>query len=330
VAALLQPIESYDGSRLVVVQVAEPSQHRQVFAKRMLRDTLLRQAALMAVLLLVFRVVSKLALRPLDALALRLAQRSEHDLSPVSLPRTPVELASLVDGFNGVLARLRHAQEQQRRFVADASHQLRTPLTVLQLQADAGLKGDLPPAEALEAIASTTQRATRLAEQLLSLARAQQARSGNEPLEAIDLRDVAGEAVVELSPLIARGGLDFDFDCPSCMVHSHRWMVREILVNLLKNAIEFTPRGGRLGVEVRTGAAAVDVVVWDTGPGLSEAMLEHVFKPFATDRPTRGAGLGLAICQDLAHAAGASLELVNRTRDGAQGLQARVRFGRET
>ena len=323
-AALLQPVESFDGARLVVVQVAESARYRDILGRQILRDTLLRQAGLLAVVLVLIWVVSTLALKPLEALARRLEERPANDLAPLPFPEPPLELRPLIEGFDGLLSRLALAQDQQRRFVADASHQLRTPLTVLQLQADAGLRGDITPMEALASVASTTQRATRLADQLLSLARAQA--THGEPVETFDLRELASEVAVELSPLVAVRFLDFHFECEPCEVTSHRWMVREVASNLLKNAVEFTPERGAIGMRIEHGDGTVTLVVWDTGPGLSPAMMELVFKPFATDRPSRGAGLGLAICHDLAAASGAALELVNRAGTPASGLEARLKF----
>ncbi|MBI2772636.1 MAG: sensor histidine kinase [Burkholderiales bacterium] len=321
-AALLQPVESFDGARLVVVQVAESSAYRDALARRILLETLVRQAVLLVVVLALIWVVATLALKPLTLLAARLDARSAHDLTPLAPAPVPSELTPVVGGFDGLLARLAHAQEQQRRFVADASHQLRTPLTVLQLQAESGLRGDVPAQEALASVAATTQRATRLAEQLLSLAKAQQTAATEAPQDA-DLREIASEAAVELSPLIAAKYLDFRFECEPCTASTHRWMVREIVANLLKNAIEFTPDHGVLGIRTEFEGGSPALVVWDSGPGLSDAMKEQVFTPFATDRPSRGAGLGLAICRDLASALGASLQLANR--GGAQGgLQARL------
>jgi two-component system sensor histidine kinase TctE len=322
-AALLQPVESFDGARLVVVQVAESARYRALLGRQILRDTLLRQAALLAVVLVLIWVVGTLALKPLEALARRLEDRPAHDLAPLPFPAPPLELRPLIEGFNGLLSRLALAQDQQRRFVADASHQLRTPLTVLQLQADAGLRGDIAPMEALASVATTTQRATRLADQLLSLAKAQA--THGEPAETFGLRELASEVAVELSPLVAARFLDFHFDCEPCEVTTHRWMVREVMSNLLKNAIEFTPERGALGMRTEQGVTGVALVVWDSGPGLSPAMMELVFKPFATDRPSRGAGLGLAICHDLAAASGASLALVNRPGPSG-GLEARLVF----
>jgi two-component system, OmpR family, sensor histidine kinase TctE len=323
-AALLQPVESFDGARLVVVQVAESARYRDVLGREILRDTMLRQAGLLAVVLALIWGVGTLTLKPLEALARRLEDRPAHDLAPLPFPAPPLELRPLIEGFNRLLARLALAQDQQRRFVADASHQLRTPLTVLQLQADAGLRGDITPMEALASVASTTQRATRLADQLLSLARAQA--THGEPVECFDLRELASEVAVELSPLVAARFLEFHFDCEPSEVTSYRWMVREVASNLLKNAIEFTPERGAVGMRTEGDNDAVTLVVWDTGPGLSPAMMELVFKPFATDRPSRGAGLGLAICHDLAAASGGSLALVNRPGPTGSGLEARLSF----
>jgi two-component system, OmpR family, sensor histidine kinase TctE len=323
-AALLQPVESFDGARLVVVQVAESSMYRDALARQILRDTLVRQAGLLAVVLVLIWVVATLSLKPLQALARRLEDRPAHDLAPLPFASPPRELRPVIDGFNGLLSRLAQAQQQQRRFVADASHQLRTPLTVLQLQADAGLRGDLPPMEALASVAATAQRATRLADQLLSLARAHQATHA-EPAETFDLRELASEVAVELSPLVAAKFLDFHFECEPCKLTTHRWMVREVVSNLLKNAIEFTPERGSAGIRTAVDGDTIRLVVWDAGPGMSPAMRDHVFKPFATDRPSRGAGLGLAICLDLANIFGATLALANRPAPES-GLEATLTF----
>jgi two-component system sensor histidine kinase TctE len=327
-AALLQPVESYDGSRLVVVQVGESAAYRVQLAHGILRATLQRQLLLLLVLMALIWLVATVALRPLAVLARQLDARPAQDLAPIPSPDGPRELRPLIAGFNGLLRRLAGAQELQRRFVADASHQLRTPLAVLQLQADAGLRGDLAQQEALQGIASTTRRATHLAEQLLSLARAQQSVS-HEAATVFDLRDLLSEVVVALSPLIAQKHLDFQLDAQPCPVTTHRWMVHEIVSNLLKNAIEHTPARGALGVRlVATDGGPLDVEVWDSGPGLSPTLQERVFTPFATDPGARGTGLGLAICHDLAQAIGASLVLTPHRRDDkAPGLLARLRWG---
>ena len=320
-AALLQPVETFEGMRLLIVQVGEPSAYRDRLARDILQQTLLRQGALLATLLALVWVMATWAQQPLRAFARRLERRPADDLAPLQDPVALRELQPVVVAFNGLLARLNGAREQQRRFVADASHQLRTPLSVLQLQADAGLSGDIPQQEALASIAATSRRATRLAEQLLSLARAQQTESlAAAQNEAFDLGELVSEIAIDLSPLIARKHLDFQLDARPFMMESQRWMAREILANLLRNAIEFTPDQGRLGVRVEEeGQGGVRLVVWDTGPGMSPGMQAVAFTPFAREpsaRPSSGAGLGLAICADLARTIGAELRLNNRVEDG--------------
>lgn len=320
-AALLQPVETFEGMRLLIVQVGEPSAYRDRLARDILQQTLLRQGALLATLLALVWVMATWAQQPLRAFARRLERRPADDLAPLQDPVALRELQPVVVAFNGLLARLNGAREQQRRFVADASHQLRTPLSVLQLQADAGLSGDIPQQEALASIAATSRRATRLAEQLLSLARAQQTESLSAAQnEAFDLGELVSEIAIDLSPLIARKHLDFQLDARPFVMESQRWMAREILANLLRNAIEFTPEHGRLGVRiVEEGQGGVRLVAWDTGPGMSPGMQAVAFTPFAREpsaRPSSGAGLGLAICADLARTIGAELRLNNRVEDG--------------
>ena len=118
--------------------------------------------------------------------------------------------------------------------------------------------------------------------------------------------------------------LDFHFECGPRTVKTHPWMVREIAANLLKNAIESTPEGGTLGLRTEGTDERTALVVWDSGPGLSPAMREQLFKPFATEGHPHGAGLGLAICRDLADALGAQLALANRDDTQGAGLQARL------
>lgn len=320
-AALLQPVETFEGMRLLIVQVGEPSAYRDRLARDILWQTLSRQAALLATLLVLVWAMATWAQRPLGAFARRLERRRADDLEPLQDPMALRELQPVVVAFNGLLGRLSDARAQQRRFVADASHQLRTPLSVLQLQADAGLRGDIPQQEALTAIAATSRRATRLAEQLLSLARAQQSASwALAPAQAFDLGELVSEVAIELSPLIARKHLAFELDAQALSIQGQRWMVREIVANLLRNAIEFTPDRGRLGVRIEaSGEAGARLTVWDTGPGMSPAMQAMAFTPFAREpstRPSSGAGLGLAICSDLARAIGGELTLGNRQEGG--------------
>jgi two-component system sensor histidine kinase TctE len=226
-AALWQPVETYEGLRYVVVQVGEPSAYRDRIARGILWQTLARQAALLALLLVLIWCVATVALRPLRVFARQLEERAATDLEPVAVqPRTPQELLPAVSAFNGLLERARESQAAQQRFVADASHQLRTPLAVLQLQAHAGLAGEVPAREALEQVAATTRRTSRVVQQLLTWNRA---RSGvpQEQTMAVDLRTLVEEVAVELSPLVATRRQDFHFEAEPCPWHGPAWMVRE-------------------------------------------------------------------------------------------------------
>jgi two-component system sensor histidine kinase TctE len=323
-AALWQPVETHEGLRYVVVQVGEPSAYRDHIARDILWQTLARQAVLLVALLVLVWCVATVALRPLRVFARRLESRPAHDLEPIAVvPQTPRELLPVVAAFNGLLQRAGDAQVLQQRFVADASHQLRTPLAVLQLHAHAGLCGDVPAREALEQVAATTQRTSRVVQQLLTWNRARAGLPADQ-IESVDLCGLVEDVAVELSPLLAARHQDFQLDAAHCPWTGPAWMVREIVTNLLHNALSYTPHGGGLGVRLQCSAQGVRITVHDEGPGLSPEMLSNLFVPFVTGAAHgRGAGLGLAICKDLAQACSGRLEVANRRVLGiVKGLDA--------
>ncbi|RYF27400.1 MAG: sensor histidine kinase [Comamonadaceae bacterium] len=317
-AALWQPVETHEGLRYVVVQVGEPSAYRDRIAQGILWQTLARQAVLLAALLVLVWCVATVALRPLRVFARQLEGRPASDLEPLAvMPQMPQELLPVVSAFNGLLQRAGDAQALQQRFVADASHQLRTPLAVLQLQAHAGLRGDVPAREALEQVAATTQRTGRVVQQLLTWNRARADVPG-DALATLDLRDLVEEVAVELSPLLAARHQDFQLDAVPCPWTGPHWMVREVVMNLLHNALSYTPDGGALGIRLERGEGGIRLTVHDDGPGLSPQMQRDLFLPFVSgDARARGAGLGLAICKELAQACGGRLEVANRMGQGA-------------
>lgn len=325
-AALWQPVETHEGLRYVVVQVGEPSAYRDQIARGILWQTLVRQSALLVLLLVMVWCVATVALRPLRVFARRLDGRHASDLEPIAVvPQTPQELLPVVNAFNALLRRAADAQAQQQRFVADASHQLRTPLAVLQLQAHAGLRGDMPAHEALEHIAATTQRTGRVVQQLLAWSRAR-ADVPADQISDLDLRELIEDVAVELSPLMAARHQDFELEAEPCAWTGPGWMVREVVTNLLHNALHYTPQGGALGIRLDLVEPWVRITVHDNGPGLSLQMQQDLFVPFVSgDTGGRGAGLGLAICKELAQACGGRLAVENRVIDGTvHGLNAIV------
>lgn len=163
VAALLQPVASNEGRAMAVIQVAETLELRQAAALQILWNTLARQALLLALIAAIVVLVVQRATRPVRRLSSELQARAEGDLSPIAAPAAPRELQPLIDATNAVMLRLSRLLAHQKRFVRDASHQLRTPLAVLKTQVQSAQHGDLPPMQALHEIGDTVERATQLA-----------------------------------------------------------------------------------------------------------------------------------------------------------------------
>lgn len=327
-AALYQPVASEESRGMALIQVAETLEVRQKLAREILLDTLLRQAMLVAVVVLVTWVVVSRGLRPLESLRRQMLSRSAEDLSPLQAADAPRELRPMVTALNDLMQRLNRLVGHQLRFVRDASHQLRTPLAVLKTQVQNEIQGrrtgQASDPAALQAMSQTVDRAITLANQMLALAKVEQVH-GERQSEVIDLADVAADVALDLSPLIGEKNLDFELDAAAAMVRGHRWMLRELMRNLLHNAIRETPAGSALSVIVSSGAHTARLVVRDSGPGISAAMREHLFEPFHTSHPNTGSGLGLAICREICQSLGAEIELVNRTEAGRTvGLDAVV------
>jgi two-component system sensor histidine kinase TctE len=325
VAALVQPVASPQGRGIALVQVAETLELRQTLARQLLIDTLLRQGLLVLVIAAVVVWVVQRATRPVRALSDQLRSRPENDLTPIAVTQAPVELQPLVASTNQVMARLAHLLEHQRRFVRDTSHQLRTPLAVLKAQVQSAQRGDLPADVALADIEHTVDRATRMANQMLALAKVEQLREQAQgavtPLETA-VRGVA----LDLAPLLAQKDIDFDIETAHAPVRAHEWMLSELTRNLLHNAIKHTPEGGRISVRVGHDAGGMALLrVRNTGEPIGEGMRDRLFEPFAAMGGQQGAGLGLAICRSIVDALDGRIDLVHVDPGGPdQGVEARV------
>ncbi|MFC5497793.1 sensor histidine kinase [Caenimonas terrae] len=324
VAVLLQPVASANGRGMAVVQVAETPELRRSLARQILVDTIWRQALLVAVIALVAAVVVQRATRPVRKLSAVLQARAEGDLTPIAAPGSPRELLPLVDATNQVMARLALLLDNQKRFVRDTAHQLRTPLAVLKTQVQSALRGDLEPRQALQEINQTVDRATALANQMLSLAKVEQLRQ--QPDTGVhDLGAVVRAVALELSPLIADKDLDFDITTVPAPVRSHEWMLNELVRNLLHNAIKHSPQGGELWLRVVADGGNAALTVFDGGPGIGAELRSRLFQPFSAGDVGSGSGLGLAICHEIVRALGGSIALDNRENHGRiAGLAATV------
>ncbi len=324
VAVLLQPVATGQERAMAMVQVAETLELRHTLAEQILLDTLQRQAVLIGVITVVVLVVVQRVIRPVRRLSQALAQRDEDELTPLDDHDLPQELLPLTQATSQVMQRLQGLLDHQKRFVRDAAHQLRTPLAVLKTQVQSALRGDLAPLLALREIEATVDRATTLANQMLSLAKVEQVRQQKD-FAVLDWAQTTRSVALDLSPLIAHKSLDFEISSEPCPVLAHAWMLGELTRNLLDNAIAHSPEGAHLRVSLSTQSSHARLCIADGGPGMDEAQRLRLFQPFATGRPQVGAGLGLVIAREMVQALGGSIALTNRFADQQRiGLDAIV------
>ena len=323
-AVLLQPVASTTGRDVAVVQVAETLEIRHALARQILWDTLARQAALIALIAATVIVVVQRATRPVRALSHELQARPDDDLRPIAAPDAPRELQPLIAATNEHMRRQSDLLAQQQRFVRDASHQLRTPLAVLKAQVQSARRGDVAPPEALAEIEHTVDRATQLANQMLALAKVAQLQQQADVAPA-QFDEVVRAVALDVAPLIAGKGLDFDLQTEPVTLRAHDWMLRELTRNLLHNAIRHTPAGGLLAITLARAGGQARLTVADGGPGVAPELAERLFQPFSAGAGGTGSGLGLAICHEIVQTLGGRIQLVNRMHNGrVDGLDAIV------
>jgi two-component system sensor histidine kinase TctE len=314
----------------VLVQVAETVEARAALRRRLMLGLLTAEAVLMAAALAALLPALGWGLRPLGRLRRAMESRMGRgapDLSPLETGPLPVELRPLADAFNGLLAQLDSATAGVRRFTADASHQMRTPLTVLKLQVTLAKRGDAAASEALAEIEQAVNRLERLLTQLLSLARAEEEGRPTTP-EPVDLREVATAVLARRATLAIDAGIDIRLEGTeeALPVRGQRTLVAEMLGNLVDNAIRYNRAGGHVAVLLSRDAGTARLVVEDDGPGIPAADHERVFERFVRldPKPGReGSGLGLAIVRSIATRHGALLTLGERPGGG---LRVEVAF----
>ena len=328
VAVLLQPVSSVNGQGMATVQVAETLELRQSLARQILLSTLWRAALLLLVIAAVVVWAVQRATQPVRALSEHLNRRAENDFEPIAIgmAQAPRELQPLIVATNQMMVRTANLLAHQKRFVRDASHQLRTPLAVLKVQVQSALRGDVPPLQALQEIEATVQGATELANQMLALAKVEQLRlqSDTSDTPVVDWAEAVRAVALDLSPLITDHHLSFSVDVVRCDVRSFEWSLRELTRNLLHNAIKNSPDGGALAISLVQEAGEAKLTVTDQGRGISAQAQERLFQAFSIDAgrvgkaagQTSGSGLGLAICHEIVKSAAGRISLVNRLENG--------------
>lgn len=330
IAALLQPVYDDTMRGIALIQVAETLGARRGLSNQILFDTLWRQAGLVLAVALLVWIAVRLVLRPLMRLKGVVAERAPTDLSDFDPALVHKEVRPLIVAMNGYMARLQTLISGQRRFIADASHQLRTPLTVLKTQAELALRENDPQAlrDLVAGIAGTTDSAIHLANRLLTLARAEHG-AEDAQMAAVSLLQSARQVGLELAPAAFGKQIDLSLEGQhDVMVQGNALLLHEMLINLVDNAIRYTPSGGRVVLRVSAGTHPTLEVV-DSGISIPAAERSRVFAPFyraaaALDSNPGGAGLGLAIVRDIAALHGAELVLLDGV-DG-RGLRVVVRF----
>jgi two-component system OmpR family sensor kinase len=312
-----------------VIQVAQPMSVREQRAAELALQTLKPFALLLPVLALLIWFAVGHALEPLQRLTALVKARRVDALDSLPDAGLPDEVHPLVTALNDLLGRLRNALGRERAFMADAAHELRTPLTALHLQmgmlARAGSESER--AAAMSTLSAGVQRAIRLVEQLLALAR--QEPRADDRRAPVRLDDLAREIVAELVPLADAGHIDLGIEAAQpASVAGDADALRTLLRNLIDNAVRYTPAGGRVDVTVEASPAA-RVTVSDTGPGIPPEERSRVFDRFyrraGTEPP--GSGLGLAIVKAIAEAHGATVALADGPGGpGGKGLSVIVSF----
>ncbi len=306
-----------------LVQVAETLDKRSQLATEIARGVMLSQFAILPMAVVLIWFALSRGLRPLDDLQRRIRQRAIGDLSPIDESAAPEEVSPLVAAINDLLARLDRSIGVQKHFLADAAHQLKTPLAGLRMQAELAQReaegGDGKAVKrSLHQIARSSQQAAHMVNQLLAMARAEDAKEARR-VTPFNLSAVATEVVHDFVPRALAKGLDLGFEGPGAKdaaaprLIGEAVLVREMIRNLVDNAVQYTPGGGTVTVRLLSdpyGQVAV-LQVEDNGPGIPESERELVFQPFYRTLGTDvdGSGLGLAIVREIAERHGGKVDI---------------------
>lgn len=328
IAALSLPLEGDRNKGMVLIQTAETVTGRTDFARQIMLRMMLPQVVL--ILLAAFAVWYAVGrgLSQLTELQREIAHRSHRDLSALPEEQTPLEVRPLIHAMNELLERLSRALAAQQRFIADAAHQLRTPLAGIKTQTELALR-QAHSAEAqstLRQLQTATEQTTRLINQLLSLARAEPGAERVRATEKLDLARLARDTTTEWVPRALARDIDLGFDSPlaAARIEGDSFLLKEMLNNLLDNAIRYTQTGGQVTVRVTPNTSDIVLSVEDNGPGVPVAERERAFERFHRVLGTgvEGCGLGLAIVREIAQSHGGDAHLAS----GAHGAGTVVRI----
>lgn len=312
--------------------VAETVEKRAQLANDIIKGVIIPQFVVLPIAVLLVWFGLSRGIAPLNALQQRLRARRPDDLSPIDERAAPSEIAPLVAAMNDLLNRLSANVQTQRRFVADAAHQLKTPLAGLRTQAELALR-DATPEEmqsSLRQLVTGSERATRLVNQLLLLARAENPNAVG--LVRTDINAIAYEQAMHWVPHALSLGTDLGFEGSEdpVEINGNSILLTELLNNLLDNALRYTPSGGHITVRVRREGDFGVLEVEDSGPGIAENERERVFDRFYRVLGTTadGSGLGLSIVREIAQKHQADVVITDHPNEHSDlpGTRIRVVF----
>ena len=335
VAHLWVPVE---GSPVpALVQVAETREKRSVLAAEIIKGVMLPQFAILPLAVLLVWLALVRGIRPLSDLEQKIRARKPDDLSPIEESFIPQEVAPLVSSINDLLTRLTASLTTQKRFLADAAHQLKTPLAGLRMQAELAQRESNPQEirSSLQQIAHSSTRATHTVNQLLALARAETT-GRTLPTAQIDLAQLVTGVVRDSVPRALEHGIDLGYEGPDempeiCLMDGNPTLLQEMTRNLVDNAINYSGRSGVVTVRVLFDRfSGVQILqVEDNGPGIPENERELVLQPFyrALGTNVDGSGLGLAIVHEIAQQHGALVMMEDAHAESQRrGLRVSIRF----
>ena len=329
-------IADVKASALVLVQVAETLEKRKTLATEIVKGTMVPQFVTLPLAVLLVWLALVRGIKPLAQLEKRIRARKPDDMSPLDDHAVPEEVAPLVSSMNDLLSRLKTSLTTQKRFLADAAHQLKTPLAGLRMQADLAQRETNADElkKSLKNIGRSSVRATHTVNQLLALARAE-ATGRSLPKQPVDMALVANEVMADSVPRALEKQIDLGYDGPAVgqlpvLLEGNPTLLKELVRNLLDNAIAYTPEKGHVTLRLLSDrfSGVLLLLVEDSGPGIPPTERELVFQPFyrALGTNVDGSGLGLAIVLEIANQHNAVISI----EDMSPGTRIAVRFAGET
>lgn len=315
IVSTLVNIESKGAKFPVYIQVAETLNKREALARNVLIDIIVPQLLLVLFTIAIIWFGVERGLQPLFDLQAAVSKRSYLDLSSIEMPDVPTEVMILVNSVNSLMRQLESVLNAQNRFIADAAHQLRTPLAGAQAQLELALLESNPEQhqQLLERVSESMERLSHTITQLLSLARNQQDATHNMVMSPVNLNQIAQEVTTDMVPTAIKKGLDlgFEADTQNMMILGDSKRLKEMLYNLVDNAVLYTPAGGKVTVKIQREAGEIVLSVIDNGPGIPKDEREKVFERFHRIMGSghEGSGLGLAIVMEIVQLHQANIEI---------------------